>query len=376
MSQLPPASLRLTSRIFNSPIIGTSSFYYSYQIKQNLSLKKAIQRVTENANFIKTVENYGNLPIIQPGILPIYTQLRAKNALNLQFFQSHYWFLTKTINCANFFVFTDHIQHPLKGKSLSPIKAIQLLCARYDNPLTLPNKSHPFRLPFPQTRTKSYKKFKRIQNVNPPLVESMFLIYCIRQMIAKTRHFKSKELVTKCINKLTFHFDNTLKKKLNLTHYYQFKFFDKINLEKMSSFSSFTSCSHFPKSLVDIDELDNELRPDDQDFHHREERLRVDHLSHDVKTNFSPKLLTSFGFNAPVLLHLFYFVEGALSSQRLKPLSLSEAHRRPLFQKQKDSIAYSAKIGQIRLKTGTVFELSLDLNKKPSRLRPTLSIRL
>jgi hypothetical protein len=371
MSRIPPASIRLTSQTFHSPFVGTSVFYYNTQLKQNLTLQKAIQKLGKNLEFLTNPTRRRTLSVLQSGLLPISTQLRAKQMLTLQFIQSHYWFTRKTMNCAQLFGFSSHSEAP-------SLQIIQRLCHdRGRSPLSDPSSSpraSPLGFALPKWVSTLYK---RPILAHSPLSETLFMLLCIRQIIGKTFHEKSRELVTKCGNKkkiLTSPLGTPLKSglKRNVIHY-TYHFFEQLNLEKTLAFDNYY---HYPRVSVNRPAYDREDPPEGKDP--LEQRLKVDHLTHQVKNNLSPRLLVCHHFNSPILLNLFSFVEGAFAHKTW----ITETPTLPTgpltFQPNETSMDTTHKIGLSRLKSAPVFELLLDLNSEgvTPTIRPTISIRL
>ena len=95
MSRIPPASTRLSSGTLNYVFIGTSNYFFVNQLKQNLALQHTFRCGQHLLYNYARITKRKRKPIVHPCVLPIYTQLRAKNFFNLQFNQSQSWFLEK-----------------------------------------------------------------------------------------------------------------------------------------------------------------------------------------------------------------------------------------------------------------------------------------
>lgn len=96
MSRIPPASVRVTCNTLDFSEIGTSVYYFTTQLKNNIALTKAIAKLGKNLGFpISALKRRLSLPQLILGVLPIYTQLRASKYYNLLLAHSHHWFSSK-----------------------------------------------------------------------------------------------------------------------------------------------------------------------------------------------------------------------------------------------------------------------------------------
>ena len=100
MSRLRPANLRQTSKTLNYGATGTSNYYYSLQLKQQLALKKALLSVGKSLVFPSATLKKGRRNVLQPAVLPLNIQLRAQKYLTLQTTNSK-WFFNKTLCLAS-----------------------------------------------------------------------------------------------------------------------------------------------------------------------------------------------------------------------------------------------------------------------------------
>lgn len=101
MTRIPPSCLRYTSGALGSPFVGTSSYYFERQNKQNIALHAAIKPLNRvlkmRALRCRKTEPF----VLQPGLHPVYTQLKALSYVKHMLHMSHSWFKNKTLSCAS-----------------------------------------------------------------------------------------------------------------------------------------------------------------------------------------------------------------------------------------------------------------------------------
>jgi hypothetical protein len=99
MSRIPPSSIRLTCATQDSPFVGTSQYFFETQAKQNLALIQTAKPLGRVLRWPLGPTKRGALCVLQPGVLPIYAQLRTQRYVCLMLSQSHSWFNTKILSC-------------------------------------------------------------------------------------------------------------------------------------------------------------------------------------------------------------------------------------------------------------------------------------
>jgi hypothetical protein len=99
MSRIPPSSIRLTCATQDSPFVGTSQYFFEAQAKQNLALIQIAKPLGRVLKMPLGPTKRGALCVLQPGVLPIYAQLRTQRYVCLMLSQSHSWFNTKILSC-------------------------------------------------------------------------------------------------------------------------------------------------------------------------------------------------------------------------------------------------------------------------------------
>ena len=181
------------------------------------------------------------------------------------------------------------------------------------------------------------------------------------------------------------------------SYFYDFEFLK--NLEAQPYHVHFRHYDHYPKITVGRPIQDPLLNKntDTRNLHQPKVGYSVNHLNNSVTTNVNPKMGVVRGFNMPLGLHLFSFLEGrfalglrqagdAGNSAKTKTASFSKPQNQlknlkvvnvsnPVFSQIRPHL-YKQKIGLSRLKTALVFKLGLRFESKTQNLRPTLSVRL
>ena len=94
MSRIPPASLRLTCGTLKTPFSGSSTYFFSSQLKQNLSLHAGLKI---SAKSLPWTLRMGPKRILkaQQNLLPIITHLRCRRNVNFQIGLSQVFFVNK-----------------------------------------------------------------------------------------------------------------------------------------------------------------------------------------------------------------------------------------------------------------------------------------
>lgn len=337
MSRIPPNSVRLTSGKLNSSVVGTSSYYYSSQLKENIMVEKAMLKVGKTLNYLINEVRRGEVCVLEAGVLPIWTQLRGKRMLDIVLMESKSRFMSRRINGGGLF------------RSCEGIKGIELLNNRVEE----------------------------VDSSERRSLEVTFMLVCISKIIVKKKDKKSGELVGLSQNKKEL--GVVLKERLCL---------DKVecensellgdvyflkDVEKRRNVELDHYC-HYPcKKLVD--ELDDKLPlgvgVDDEIEWSR--GVRLDNITHNVKRNVIPKMLIyrDSGVCLNVGVNVLSFVEGSFGWNKKRSGGFVRKNGLSLmFEKHK--------VGVSRVKSGAIFELLLDKGsvEESGRLRPTISIRL
>ena len=92
MSRIPPASVRLTSALLNYNQVATSGYYFNNHLKEALLYDSIVRQLANNMGFITPSQKRKRLPLLEMGVLPIYTQLRAKMCYSRCLTKSYHWF--------------------------------------------------------------------------------------------------------------------------------------------------------------------------------------------------------------------------------------------------------------------------------------------
>ena len=79
MSRVQPSCIRYSSKTLNSPYVGNSVYYFRVQLKQNLALMQVSRPLAAIFQWPCKLTQRNSLCVLQPGILPLYTQLRELN---------------------------------------------------------------------------------------------------------------------------------------------------------------------------------------------------------------------------------------------------------------------------------------------------------
>lgn len=95
MSRTPPASIRLTSGFLNYDQAAASTYYYQAHLKQGVMLDNIIRMLAKNVGFFTSRQKKKTVPQLVMGVLPLYTQLRAKQWYQRCFSKSCDWFTSK-----------------------------------------------------------------------------------------------------------------------------------------------------------------------------------------------------------------------------------------------------------------------------------------
>jgi hypothetical protein len=101
MTRVYPTSIRLTSKTINASLGGLSKYYGAEQLKQYWASIGCIERLglIYGLEREKLTLTEGKLPLLQPTVFPMTTQLRARSYLSLQLANSNDWFVSKLLPC-------------------------------------------------------------------------------------------------------------------------------------------------------------------------------------------------------------------------------------------------------------------------------------
>jgi hypothetical protein len=101
MTRVYPTSIRLTSKTINASLGGLSKYYGAEQLKKYWASIGCIERLglIYGLEREKLTLTKGKLPLLQPTVFPMTTQLRARSYLNLQLANSNDWFVSKLLPC-------------------------------------------------------------------------------------------------------------------------------------------------------------------------------------------------------------------------------------------------------------------------------------
>lgn len=120
MSRIPPASLRLTCGTLKTPFSGSSTYFFSSQLKQNLSLDAALKI---SAKSLPWTLKAGPKRVLkaQQNLLPIITQLRCRRNVNFQMSLSQVFFVNKL---STLFGQNETFSAPTGGEKNMPLESL------------------------------------------------------------------------------------------------------------------------------------------------------------------------------------------------------------------------------------------------------------
>jgi hypothetical protein len=95
MSRTPPASIRLTCGLLNYDQVATSTYYFKSHLKDGITLENVIGMLAHNIGFVTAFQKRKTVPLLVLGVLPLYTQLRAKKCYTRILTKSYHWFNAK-----------------------------------------------------------------------------------------------------------------------------------------------------------------------------------------------------------------------------------------------------------------------------------------
>lgn len=95
MSRTPPASIRLTGGYLNYNQVAISAYYFQSHLKEGIVLENIVRMLASNVGFFTSLQKRKNIPLLVMGVLPIYTQLRAKKCYYRYLTKSAHWFSAK-----------------------------------------------------------------------------------------------------------------------------------------------------------------------------------------------------------------------------------------------------------------------------------------
>lgn len=96
MSRIPPASLRLTGALLNYNQVATSGYYFNNHTKEAFMYDRIVRQLAKNMGFVASAQRgRKRLPLLEMGVLPIYTLLRAKMCYSRCLTKSYHWFRTR-----------------------------------------------------------------------------------------------------------------------------------------------------------------------------------------------------------------------------------------------------------------------------------------